>query len=651
MLYDYHDVDQFPALARVSAYARSVLDGSEVAGPHVRNACRRHFDDLEKGHERGLFFDDQAAQHIMDFFEEELKLSDGQFEGIPFKLHPSQAFKLGSLFGWMKAPSYTEDGTDWEFDFDYYHGTFVPTRRFRRYYGEEGKGNGKSPFAGGIGLYGMTADGEAGAQIFSAAANKEQSSILFKDAVKMVRQSPSLSAALEISGAMGKEYNIAHLASMSSFKPMSKEAGKSGSGLRPHIALCDEVHEHPDRSVMEMLERGFKARMNPLLFMITNSGSDRTSVCWEEHVRACQVAAGTKVPDDNFTYVGEPLDDTLFAYVCALDKDDDPLTDKECWKKANPLLGVILAHSYIAGVVKQAVDMPGKRNGILRLHFCVWTDSDEAWMGRELIESCMEEFDPLEEHKGKPVALAVDLSRSQDMTAIANIVHTGFKDVPTLDPHGNETGDTRSLPTYDLWVDCFTPKDTIQAREDRDGQPYTVWADDPKTFLTALPGNRIRNDHLAAFVHKTDKEMKIVGMAYDRYGFEDFKRELDLIGLTFETAPHPQGGKGRAKPSQEKIDECKRMNMEPPQGLWMPGSVKAFENAILDGRIRMRKCFVLMTALMGAVFDRDPHDNKWFVKGKATVRIDAAVAAAMAVGYIEDAGVIRKPKKYSIMIV
>lgn len=147
---------------RTRAYAEDVVAGRIVAGPHVRNACRRHLLDLETGHERGLWFDPEAAQYVFDFFESVLRLSEGQFDGQPFTLHPSQAFILGSIFGWKR-----QDGT----------------RRFRRAYIEQGKGNGKSPLAGGIGLFGLTSDGEAGAQIYAAAAKREQAGILFADAV------------------------------------------------------------------------------------------------------------------------------------------------------------------------------------------------------------------------------------------------------------------------------------------------------------------------------------------------------------------------------------------------------------------------------------------------------------------------------------
>src|SRR5690606_25032580 len=180
-----------------------------------------------------------------------------------------------------------------------------------------------------------------------AAAKRDQAAILFADAVKMVRQSPKLARYIEFSGGVGREYNMAYHRRGSFFRPVSRDTGKTGSGPRPHFVLADEVHELPDRRIIEMLERGFKFRRQPLLFMITNSGSDRNSVAWEEHEHAIKVAAGSREAVNDSTFVGEPLDDTTFSYVCALDDGDDPLTDPSCWIKANPLLGVTITEQYL----------------------------------------------------------------------------------------------------------------------------------------------------------------------------------------------------------------------------------------------------------------------------------------------------------------
>lgn len=602
-----------------TSYARSVVSGEVIAGPHVRNACRRHLDDLIKGKERGLIWDVAAVDRFIGYCRDVLRLNGGQFEGRPFILEPSQAFIAGSLFGWKRTNE---------------NGKIV--RRFRRAYIEQAKGQGKSPFAGAVGLYCMTADGEAAAEIYAAGKDKAQAMVLFRDSVAMYDQSPKLKRELTPSGG-NPVWNLAHLKSRSFFRPISREGAHSGP--RPYVALCDEIHEHPDGKVIEMLERGFKFRDQPLLLMITNSGSDRNSICWAEHQHAVKVAAGTQTPDDDFTYVGDVFgsSDEAFSYVCALDKDDDPITDPSCWIKANPLLGVTLKYEYIEGVVAQAKDIPSKRNGILRLHFCVWTEADTAWIPRPIIEKVMADFDPYEEHKGKQITSAgLDLSGAKDLTAAAFVVETGTKRVK------REDGEYADLPTYDLWIEAWTPRDTMDERSKVDHVPYRVWNETyyPGTnwpYIHAPEGARVRYDHVAALFARLNAEHGVGVLAFDRYAYDKFEQELDDYGVEIKTVAHPQGGKKRAKPDEEKVQAAKDAGLEPPLGLWMPGSVSALETLILEERIRMRRSPVLLGALMGVAIETDPlMGNQWFSKKKSTVRIDPAVASAMAIGAAVD---------------
>nr|WP_294549938.1 terminase TerL endonuclease subunit [uncultured Rhodopila sp.] len=582
-----------------TAWAKDVTAGLVVAGPHVRNTCRRHLDDLVHGPKRGLKWDLTAANRAIRFFPDVLRLNGGQFEGIPFELHPSQAFRIGSIFGWKRA-----DGT----------------RRFRRFYDEEGKGNGKSPFLAGIGLYCLLADNEPRAEVYAAGSKKDQAMILFRDAVAMVDQSPALRRRLTKSGS-NPTWNLGDLRTGSFFRPISSDQGQSGP--RPSCALCDEVHEHRDAITIELLERGFKSRRQPLLGMATNSGSDRNSVCWQEHEHAVKVAAGTRTPDKDFAYVGEIIDDQTFSFVCSLDRDEDPLKDPSCWAKANPLLGVTVKTDYLAGVVRQATMIPGKLNNILRLHFCVWTDADEAWMSRAALEAVLAEFDPLD-HAGKDVTLGADLSGTQDLTALAGVVETGTMDVTDAD------GTVVTLPTYDAWVDAWTPLDTLDERALRDKAPYDVWV--REGYLFAEPGKTIRLDFVAARIGEINSDFRIRWLAYDRYSYTKLEDELDQQGLTISQIEHPQGGKRRAKPPDEWVDEAKRSGRPAPQGLWMPGSLIELENLILQKRIRIRTSPVIISAIMSATLERDPFDNRWFSKRKAVNRIDPVVALAMAIG-------------------
>lgn len=568
-----------------TAYARAVVNGRIIAGPHVRDACRRHFRDLERAQQPNapFWFDHQAADYVYGFFQDSLKLSEGQFEGVPFKLHPSQYFMLGSIFGWKRKNA---EG--------------VTVRRFRRAYIEMGKGNGKSPMVGGIGLFGLIADREPGAQIYSAGATYEQAAILFNDAVKMAQQSPDLWERITPTG----NANILNLSVMgppqngSFFRPLSKQKSKTGSGPRPHFALCDELHEHPNGTIVDMLERGFKARLQPLLVMITNSGSDRKSICWEEHVHAIAVAAGEKE------------DDTLFSYVCALDEGDDPFNDPSCWIKANPLLGTILTKEYLATNVKQAKDLPSKQNNILRLHFCVWTDAVDAWLTRGVWEKAEDPNLRLGDMRGRRCWAALDLSKRRDMTCIGLVFEDGVMEVP----HPDDPTKTTTKGKYCLFVKSYTPKDTLAKRAEEDKAPYDVWVRDG--HLIAVPGPNVRFDIVANDLIEISRTYDLQMAAYDQWQVREFIQELEELGSPdLPLCDHPQG--------------ISRRN---DSDLWMPGSIDAMEDMITEGRLRIAINPVLRSAVASTVFWKSPTDQRRFDKASAVARIDAAVAAAMACG-------------------
>lgn len=559
----------------VTAYALQVASGEIVAGPHVRDAANRHLNDLEHGPERGLVWDCEAAEWFFDFCRTVLRLSEGQFDNKSFELEPSQKFICGSLFGWKWAKT--------------------GKRRFRRAYIEQGKGNGKSPMVGAIGLYGLVADGESGAQIYAAGATKEQASILFRDAVNMADKAPALGRSkIRRSGGPGREYNLAHMKSGSFFRPVSRETKKTGSGPRPHFALCDEVHEHPDGGVIEILERGFKFREQPLLIMITNSGSDRKSICWQERKHAVAVAAG------------EVIDDTAFSYVCALDEGDDPFNDPSCWIKANPLLGVTITEEYLAIQVKQAKDIAAKANGIRRLHFCEWTDAQSAWISRSMWESVEDASLDIDDFEGRKCWGGLDLSAKVDLTAKALVFEDGVA----------EDG----KPKFAAFVHGYTPSDTLRARAERDGAPYDLWVD--AGFLTATQGTKTRLDFVAQDLLDDADRFDLDFVAYDNFLIADFEAILSDMGASLPILDHPQGWNKRKRQTEDG-EEIQ---------LWMPGSIDELETLIMEGRIRIHVNPALRSAVFSTTFDRSPADLRRFTKHKSTARIDMAVALAMAVG-------------------
>lgn len=569
----------------VTAWAQDVAGGEIVAGPYIRAAAERHLRDLEEGPARGLKWDVAAARRAIEFFPKVLRLNGGQFEGRPFRLHPSQAFRIGSLFGWKK---FSEE-----------HGAWL--RRFTRFYDEEGKGNGKSPMLGGIGLYMMVADGEPRAEVYAAAAKKDQAGILFQDAVAMVDQSPVLRRKVSRQGEnpVWQMTYVGKRGDKRKFRPLSAE--KAQSGPRPHCALTDEVHEHPNRDVIDMLERGFKFRKQPLLCMATNSGTDKKSICWEEHQHAVNVASGVVE------------DDSTFAFVCSLDEGDDWENDPGCWVKVNPLLGVTIQEEYLRGVVRQAKMMPGKRNGIARLHFCQWTQSVTAAIKRDAWVACRGNVDPEALTKaGYPCFGGLDLSQVRDFSALTLVwVLDATKDAEKL--------------VAKTWF--WTPKDTLLERSGRDQAPYDLWA--RQGHIEAIPGERLKYPWLADALADLNSRYMPEVIACDQYGLERLKDSLTEKGLVLPTEIHPQGYQKRVL---DKVPDPTNPGEEVEVYLWMPDSINKLENAIYDGRLTVAQNPLLDSMAASVTYAENRTGHRMFDKEKAHGRIDGMVSLGMATG-------------------
>lgn len=563
-----------------TAYARDVSDGRIIAGPLVRAACARHLRDLETGHERGLVWDVGEANRAIRFFRVvltvEVEDEEGESYAAPFVLQPWQCFIVGCLFGWKNA-----------------HGF----RRFRRAYVEIAKGNGKSPMAAGIGHYMLTATGKLRAEVYSAATDKDQAAILFRDAVAMWERSPALRSRLDPSG-QNPVWQLTDLSKGAFFKPISSEK-KGKSGIRPYCALIDEVHEHPDNSVIEMLRAGTKGNQQALIFEITNSGFDRKSVCWHEHEYSAKVVNG------------DIENDAWFTFIASLDEDDDPFDDESCWIKANPNLGVSIQLPYIREQVREARGMPSKEGLVRRLHFCQWTESEAAAFSREVVEPCFGQVDPDElTEKGFPCYGGLDLSRVNDLTA--------FTLTWVLDATPDQW---RFASKTWFWL----PADTLKDRARAERAPYDLWAE--QGHLEAVPGKRLKYGWLAEAITRLCSRYHPTQIGADQYGLENLREHLDGEGISLPFVVHPQGFNtrkigeaGRAFPGAEDV------------ALWMPDAVNKFEAALIEQRITMDRNPVMAMCLYGAVFTANRTGHRMFNKEAATTHIDGAVSQAMSIG-------------------
>ncbi len=554
----------------VTTYAADVIAGKVVAGRLVRLACERHRRDLEHGHERGLHFDAAAAAHTIGFFPKFLRLAEAEHADTPFVLQPWQQFIVGSLFGWKRADGY---------------------RRFRTGYVEIAKGNGKTPMGAGIELYGLTMDGERGAQIYTAAVSRDQANLMFTDAATMARNSPELAARLEI-----LEHNIAFHAEGSFIRPVSSEA-RSLDGKRVHMAMIDELHEHPNALVVNKMRAGTKGRRQALIFEITNSGYDRHSICYQHHELSERILEQRPGFDD----------DTWFAYVCTLDAcaacrakgksqptegctDCDDWTDEAVWPKVNPNLGVSIPLSYLRDQVRDALAMPAVRNLNQRLNFCLWNDSYVVWLPADAWRACGQ---PLRSLVGRRGILGLDLSSTTDLTALVAL----FPD---------DDG------SYDVLARFWMPRDNVAERVKRDRAPYDVWA--REGVLTLTDGNVIDYDFiLAEILALPEREhVEIAEVAFDPWNATGLVTDLQNAGIT--CAPIRQGFASLTAPS------------------------KALETLIAKGLLRHAGHPVLALCAANAVAEVDAAGNIKPSKSHSTGRIDgiAALVNALSRAIVQD---------------
>jgi phage terminase large subunit-like protein len=591
----------------VTDYAAAVADRRIIAGPYVRAACARHLDDLERGGQRGLIWDLQSATRPIGFFadvltveiEEKDERGEVQSRVVPFLLQPWQCFVVGSVFGWKNKAGF---------------------RRFRRAFCEIAKGSGKSPMAAGIGHYMLSGLGKHRAEVYSAASSLDQAEILFRDAIAMWRRSPALRRRIDARGEK-KIRELVDLRRHGFFKPISAEK-KGKSGPRPYCVLIDEVHEHSDNTVIEIMRAGTKGNQDALIFEITNSGFDKRTVCGQEHDYSVEVVTGL-IENDGW-----------FAFIASLDEGDEPFEDEACWIKANPNLGVSIQPAYIREQVTEAKGMPSKEAGVRRLNFCQWTEAASSAIPRETWLACQatgdKAFDPDElTAQNVPCFGGLDLSRTRDLTAFS------------LTWLLERTKDQWRFASK-TWF--WTPRDTLLERAKADRAPYDAWV--KQEYLEAVPGPRIKYSWIAQALTSICARHHPELIGGDQYGLEQLLEALGDIGAQLPVHVHPQGFNRR------KIGEREDLKRDDTGAdelvLWMPDSINKLEAALLEQRIAIEPNPVMNMCAASVVYEQNRTGHRMFAKDKATSRIDGMVSLAMSIGM----ATLQLPtKRYQLLIV
>ncbi len=463
-------------------YAKDVIKGEILACKWVRLACERQLSDLKKykGKKSKFVFNPELkhkdgrtyrpADNVCAFIER-LPHVKGSLAGKTIKLEPWQIFILTTVFGWVR-----ENGK----------------RRFRRSYIEVPRGNAKSTLSSGVGLYMLTADGEGGAEIYSAATTRDQARIVFGDAQTMSRKSPGFRNRFSVHvGA----HNINVLQTGSKFEPLSAE-GSTLDGLNIHFGCIDELHAHKTRDVYDVVETGIGKRDNSLLWVITTAGSNRSGICYEVRTFV------TKLLDGVFD------DESQFGIIFGLDDGDD-WTSEEALVKANPNWGISVKQDILLPLQSKAMQLPSAMNNFKTKHLNEWVNADTAWMDMRSWDACGDQTLNMDDYAGQPCWIGLDLASKTDIAALMLV----FKHQKISDG-------------YAIFGKYYLPEETIFSSGN---SQYAGWMNSQR--MTVTPGNVIDFSWIEADLNSFASLFDVQAVAYDPFQATQLSTRMMSEGL------------------------------------------------------------------------------------------------------------------------
>lgn len=363
-------------------FAVDVLDGKIVSGKRRKQACQRFIDELERSATDPTYpweFNIEKAYRPIEFIERFLTPTKGAYSRM--KLLPWQHFIEANMYGWVSRKT--------------------GYRRFREAIIIVGQGNGKSTMIAGNAAYGLTKDGERGAEIYCLANSREQARIIFGECSAQVQGSKILAKHVKVTRD-GMYYGN------SKFEPLASDS-KNLDGRNVHIGVFDEIHEFRDYKLINVIKGKLKKRKQPLIIYITTLGTVIDGPLMDFYVLGGQIL-------DNTGAIAQRAADRTFVYIDEIDEDDDP-ADSSCWGKANPSLGALLDIEDLKDEWERVRTIPAERSNFINKQLNVFTQVDElSFLDIKTIRKNNREYD-IEKLRGELCYGGFDLAETEDFTS------------------------------------------------------------------------------------------------------------------------------------------------------------------------------------------------------------------------------------------
>lgn len=490
----------------------------------------------------------------IEFIEQNCTHIKGRWAGHPFKFIDWQYDLVMKAFGTLKPNG---------------------TRQYRTVYVEIPKKNGKSELASALALYMVCADGELGAEVYSAAGDTKQAGLVFKPATQMVHNDDALSGRLTVFESTNR---IIDYETNSFYEVLSAEV-HTKHGLNPSAVIIDEIHAQKTRDLYDVLTEGTDiAREQQLVLIITTAGLyDKNSIGWEIHHYAQQVKDGV---------IDDP---TFLPIIYGADKDED-WEDPKLWERVNPSLGSIFHLDNLETHYKQSLSSPTRVNNFKRYRLNMWTNSLSKYMPMDHWDACGEQKFDVEKLVGRECYGGLDLSSTIDLTCFCLV----FPPLP-----GEKDELYYVVPFY------YVPEDGVKDRAKIDKVPYDMWVEAKR--IIATPGNVVDYAYIRRDINRCSIKFDLREVAYDDWGAIKLAVELENED-DITMVQHRQGFKS------------------------MSGPTKEMHKTVMSEKLRHNDHPVLRWNADNLVIQEDAAENVKPAKDKSLERIDGMVALIMALG-------------------
>lgn len=495
-------------------------------------------------------FDLEKANRPIEYIEKFCKHSKGKWAGKPVILELFQKAKIQALFGFVDKET--------------------RLRKYKKAMWFEARKNGKSTEDAGLGNYMLTSAGEGGAEVYSVATKKDQAKIVWEEAKRMVKKSPSLAKRVKCL-VNGLFYDKTE----SFFKALASDSN-SLDGLNTFCALADEIHAWKDKNLLDVIYDSMSAREEPLLIESSTMGTVRESVFDNEYEYASAIIDGYEGLE------GGIVDETVLPIIYELDNPNE-WQDEKKWYKANPGLGTIKNIKDLRDKVNRAKNNPNELTNLLCKDFNVRQNDQDKWLTFDIVDNPLKYN--IEDLFDTYAIGGVDLSSTTDLTCATLLVVKGRKKYV--------------IQQY------FIPSERLDFKIKDDKIPYDKW--EKRGLVTICEGAKVNYSDVTQWFLKMHHEYDISALwvGYDPWNTQYWVEEMKEQG--FEMVEVRQGAKTMSNP------------------------MKQLEADLIEKNVNYNNNPILKWCLCNTAVKRDDNDNIRPVKGqKQRARIDGTVSLIIA---------------------